>query len=134
MPSWVILYLLFGTPLRWEHFSDSLLGPFIIRLQKRLATWKGKMLSLGGRITLIKSSLSTLSLYYMSLFSVPIGVVENIVKIQRNFLWCGNDGKKGFPLITWERLEFSKALGGLGIGNLLHRNLTLLFKWFWRFY
>lgn len=31
-------------------------------------------------------------------------------------------------------MELPKDLGGLGIGNIFHRNLALLFKWVWRFF
>jgi len=48
-----------------------------------------------GRICLINSILSSITLFYLSLFKM-LSVVENeIVKIQRNFLWeWGSDGRK----------------------------------------
>lgn len=49
-------------------------------------------------------------------------------------MWCGFDGKKGFPLIAWSRMEPPIKLGGLGIGNLLQKNIALLFKWLWRYF
>ena len=39
--------------------------PVVERLEKRLALWKANYLSLGGRITLIKSVLSNLPLYFL---------------------------------------------------------------------
>lgn len=92
------------------------------------------MLSIGGPLTLIKASLASLPLYYMSIFPIPAGVIANIIMIQQNFLWCGYDGKRGFPLIAWDWIEPAKSQGGLGIGNLKHRNIALLFKWLWRFF
>lgn len=99
------------------------------RMRNKLASWKGKCLSIGGRITLIKAALSSLPLYYMSLFPIPKGIVEKIVKLQRQFFWCGDEHKKFLPLAAWNLIELPKALGGLGVGNLLHRNISLLFKW-----
>lgn len=103
-------------------------------MEKKLASWKGSMLSIGGRTTLIKAYLSSLPLYYMSLFPIPKGVLEKITKIQRQFMWCGSTEKRGMPLVPWRMLEFQKTLGGLSMGNLLHRNLALLFKWLWRYH
>ena len=37
------------------------------------------------------------------------------------------------PTIKWSLIELPKKLGGLGVGNIMHKNLTLLFKWWWRF-
>lgn len=108
--------------------------PIIERMRSKLATWKGKLLSLGGRLTLIKASLSNLPLYYMSLFPIPHGIVDKITKLQRDFLWCGFAGNKSFPLVKWDTIQIPKNIGGLGVGNLLIRNLGLLIKWLWRFF
>ncbi|GJU02889.1 hypothetical protein Tco_1113227 [Tanacetum coccineum] len=45
---------------------------------------KLKSLSIGGRLTLIKSVLSSLPLYYMSSFKVPKGVLSKMESIRRN--------------------------------------------------
>jgi hypothetical protein len=54
-----------------------------------LAPWKRMYLSKGGRITLIKSTLSNLPTYMMSLYPIPALVAKRIKKIQRDFLWGG---------------------------------------------
>jgi len=59
----------------------------IQKIQKRLALWKEKYLSFAGRVTLIKSVLFTIPLYYLSLFKLPICVEKMIRKIQKDFLW-----------------------------------------------
>jgi len=40
----------------------------IHKIQSRLFIWKGKLLSMAGRICLIKSVITTLPLFYMSVF------------------------------------------------------------------
>ena len=74
--------------------------PVILRIQKRLAMWKCKFLSFGGRVTLINSVLTSLPLYYMSIFKAPIGVIKRIDKIRRAFLWGGNGEKR-----KWRKLN-----------------------------
>ena len=51
------------------------------RFRKKLATWKRKHISKEGRLTLIKSTLSNLSIYIMSLFQIPKGVKTRLEKI-----------------------------------------------------
>ena len=109
--------------------------PVVEKIQNRLASWKTKILSKAGRITLIKSVLNCLPMYYMSMFKMPKTIAQKIVQIQRRFLWGGANesrGEKiGFCMIKWGHIELPKEFGGLGVGNMMHKNL--LFKWWWRF-
>lgn len=129
MQDWEPPFHLLGAPNRWEFISNRSMGPCCKPNAKKLATWQGKILSLGGRITLIKASLSCLPIYFLSIFPIPMSVIEKINKIQRKFLWCGHDKKNYLALAPWKLIELPKTLGGLSVGNLLHRNLALLFKW-----
>jgi len=68
----------------------------------------------------------------MSLFKLPSGVAEKLVKIQRNFLWgWGADGRK-IAWASWNLACKPREFGGLGIIDPKLFNLTLLGKWIWR--
>ena len=104
------------------------------KIQSRLATWKAKILSRAGQLTLIKSVLNTLPIYYMSMFKMPKVIASKIVSIERSFFWGGPTGdRKGCTRIKWSDIQLPKEMGGLGVGNMMHKNLILLFKWWWRF-
>jgi hypothetical protein len=55
------------------------------RFEKRLSSWKGKHLSIGGRLTLINSVLSSLPLYMMSFFAIPKGVPKKLDYFRSRF-------------------------------------------------
>jgi hypothetical protein len=57
------------------------------RFQKKLSSWKGKMLSLGGRLDLINSVLSSLPMYMMSFFRIPKGVLDKLDYYRSRFFW-----------------------------------------------
>ena len=59
------------------------------RFSAKLSSWKSKYLSFGGRLTLVKAVLGNLPTYYLSLFKAPSGVLEEMEKIRRRFLWGG---------------------------------------------
>ena len=93
-----------GIPVGANHRRIEFWQDMIQKIQKRLALWKGKYLSFAGRVTLIKSVLSTIPLYYLSLFKLPICVEKMIRKIQRDFLWgWGHDGRK-IAWIKWDHI------------------------------
>ena len=53
---------------------------------------------------LIKSVHVNLHVYYMSLFRMPKGVIAELEKIQRQFLWGDYKGKKKLRLVDWNTI------------------------------
>lgn len=58
----------------------------MVRLERRLVGWKGNLLFKGGRLTLIKSTLSNLPLSYISLITIPMSVAKKLEAIKCRFL------------------------------------------------
>jgi hypothetical protein len=48
------------------------------RIEKKLNSWKGKYLSVGSRLVLINSVLSSFPMFMFSFFEIPKGVLEKI--------------------------------------------------------
>ena len=90
-------------------------------------------LSRGGRLSLIELVLSSVPIYFPSLFKIPVSVAKEIEFFMRDFLWEGCDGKVGDHLVAWKKVCLPKVHGGLGMGDLVKRNKSLLLKWLWRF-
>nr|GEV54054.1 RNA-directed DNA polymerase, eukaryota [Tanacetum cinerariifolium] len=63
----------------------------ISKVSLRLSKWKIKLLSIGGRLSLLKSVLTSIPLYHMSIFKVSIGVLNHLESIRRNIFY-GVDG------------------------------------------
>ncbi|GJU86089.1 RNA-directed DNA polymerase, eukaryota, partial [Tanacetum coccineum] len=55
------------------------------KLKARLSNWKLKTLSVGGRLTLLKSVLGSTPIYNMSIYKVPKSVLQTMESIHRNF-------------------------------------------------
>ena len=72
--------------------------PVLERIQKRLASWKAKVLSRVGRLTLIKSVLNSLPVYYMSMFKLPKFVALEIVACNENSSGVGHQMQSSFVL------------------------------------
>ena len=122
-----------GLPLGASFKSKSIWAGVVERMEKRLAGWKRMYLSKGGRVTLIKSTLSSLPTYYLSLFPIPMSIASRIEKLQRDFLWGGFEDERKFHLVNWKTACLPLQGGGLGIRNMAIFNKALLGKWLWRY-
>ena len=70
-----------GLPLGAKFKDRAIWNPILEKMERRLASWKRLYLSKGGKVTLLKSTLSTLLTYDLSLFPIPVDVancIENL--------------------------------------------------------
>ena len=103
------------------------------RLRKRLALWKRQYISKGGRLTLIRSTLSSMPICYMSLFRIPRIVRLRLEKIWRDFFWGGGNMENKPHLVNRDtvcsaKMGWGGVLFGLGVRRLDCLNRTLLGK------
>jgi len=54
----------------WVHIEEC--------FQKKLSSWKGKLLPAGGRLVLINSVLSNLPIFMMSFLPIPKGIIKKL--------------------------------------------------------
>lgn len=69
-------------------------------MKKRLNGWKVRCLSKGGKLTLIKASLASIPIHYLSLLVLPTIVGFALKKIQRDFLWRKGEDGRGIHLVS----------------------------------
>ncbi|XP_071719294.1 uncharacterized protein [Rutidosis leptorrhynchoides] len=91
------------------------------------------MLSIGGRLTLIKSVLGAMGTYYFSMFKAPANVIKKLESLRASFFWGGNDNEKKIYWVKWRLILNPLEKRGLGVASLSSLNLALLYKWRWRF-
>jgi hypothetical protein len=120
-----------GLPLGAPYKSTTIWNDIVEKMRRKWAGWKKTYLSKGGRLTPIKSTLSNLPMYFLSLFPIPVNVVNRLEKLQRDFLWGGLNEEPKFHLVKWAQICSPMQGGGLGIWNLGNFNLALLGKWLW---
>ncbi|XP_026451938.1 uncharacterized protein LOC113352320 [Papaver somniferum] len=123
-------FMYLGMPLGEKPKSKEIWVPIIEKYDTRFSIWNQISLTKGGKLALLKCILTSLPMYYFSLFKAPISVIKILEKKMRTFLW----GNSSFShLIKWEVVYADKERGGLGVLNLRFMNLALLAKWRWRF-
>ena len=118
-----------GMPLGESHKSSTIWNPILEKIEHKLVGWRKMYLSKGGRLTLLKSTLSSLPTYFLSLFTILTHVANKIKRLQRDFLW----GDSKLHLVGWDKVCAPLKNGGLGVRKLTTFNKALLGKWLWRF-
>ncbi|KAJ9536540.1 hypothetical protein OSB04_un000292, partial [Centaurea solstitialis] len=127
--SFPIRYL--GVPLSPVVLRAADYGVLVTKVKNRLANWKSKFLSFGGRKQLIVSVLQSLQLYWMAIFLLPSGVVHELESLFRDFLWSQGDSSKGKCKVAWAQVCRPKECGGLGFRKLSVWNRALITKNLW---
>ncbi|KAK1413813.1 hypothetical protein QVD17_29549 [Tagetes erecta] len=74
----------------------------IDKVRKKVNDWKNKSLSFAGRQMLIKSVLSSMQVYWASVFLLPVNVIEDIERLLNGFLWAQGEDTKGK---VWNNLK-----------------------------
>ncbi|GKA33664.1 RNA-directed DNA polymerase, eukaryota [Tanacetum coccineum] len=84
----------------------------INKMKNRLSRWKLNTLSVGGRLTLLKSVLGSTPIYNMSIFKVPKSVLNYMESLRRNFFNGFQEGDRKIAWVKWSKVLASKEFGG----------------------
>ena len=122
-----------GVPFHFTKLRREDLQPIIDNIIKRIAWWKGRLLSYAGRLTLLKACLASIPIYLMSIIKFPRWAIDMINSHMARFLWNNSEDKHKYHLTNWQLVAQKKELGGLGIPDLRNLNLSLLSSWIFRY-
>ena len=100
---------------------------------KRIAGWKGRLLSYGGRLTLLNSCLASIPIYLMSIIKFPKWDIKLFNSRMSHFFWDNTEEKHKYHLANWHLVSHKKEFGGLGVPDLRNLNMCLLASWIQRY-
>ncbi|KAK4383266.1 putative ribonuclease H protein [Sesamum angolense] len=119
-----------GLPLLASRLSISDCKPLLLKIDSRIKGWESIQLSFAGRLQLIKSVLMSLNVYWAMAFILPKGVIREVEKKMRTFLWKGNSAV-GYPKVAWSVVCKPIEEGGQGIRDILALNKALMSRHLW---
>ncbi|KAI3771839.1 hypothetical protein L6452_03008 [Arctium lappa] len=88
----VLPFMYLGLPVGVVMSKSDSWKMVVEKIKNKLATWKARLISFGGRQTLVKFVLGSLSLYFFSLFRAPSGVIKELERVRSSFFWGGGNG------------------------------------------
>lgn len=120
-----------GVPLVSRRVNNDDCRVLVEIVQNRIKDWRNRYLSFAGRLQLVTSVLSTLQVYWCSMFILPTHICDTVDKLLKKFLWgCGNNNT-GMISVSWKETCKPKSQGGLGLRSLRDWNHALMAKHLW---
>ncbi|KAL0302173.1 UNVERIFIED_CONTAM: hypothetical protein Scaly_3040000, partial [Sesamum calycinum] len=119
-----------GLPLISARLSVTDCQSLLQKIDSRIKGWEGIQLSFAGRVQLIKSVLTSFEVYWATAFILPKGIINEMIKRFRTFLWKGTSSS-GYPKVAWETVCRPIEEGGLGIKDILALKRALMSKHLW---
>lgn len=98
----------------------------------RIPLWRGNLLNVVGRMTLVKATLSPILVLTAIALCLSSRAIECIDKLRRAFIWAGSDAVlAGRCKVAWEMVCRPQDLGGLGVADLRRAGVTIKVRWEW---
>ena len=101
-----------GKP-KYSHFQ-----PIADKVKSKLPTWKASLLSIGGRVQLVKSFIQIMILHCLSIYSWPVKLLKYLEKWMRNFILSGDINQRKLVIVAWNKVCKPYKEEGLGVWNL----------------
>ncbi|KAL0291270.1 UNVERIFIED_CONTAM: hypothetical protein Sangu_2539200 [Sesamum angustifolium] len=106
-----------GLPLIQHGFLSQIVNHCFRRLTAASKD-EGVQISFAGRVQLIKSVLISFEVYWAMAFILPKGIIKEMIKRLRTFLWKGTSAY-GYPKVAWEAVCRPIEEGGLASKTFL---------------
>ncbi|KAK2388551.1 hypothetical protein QL285_062226 [Trifolium repens] len=107
------------------------LQPVADKIKQKLSAWKASLLSIAGRVQLVKSVVQSMLIYSISIYSWPTSLLKNLEKSIRNFIWSGDSDKRKLVTVSWKKTCRPYSQGGLNIRSLIQLNEASNLKLGW---
>ena len=126
-----------GVPLHRSKLRREDIQPIVDKVIKRIAGWKGKLLSYRGTgegLVLLKSCLASIPIYMLSIIKFSNWAIEMINSQMAHFFWDNSEERHKYHLARWPMIAQKKSLGGLWVPDLRTLNMCLLASWIQRYH
>ena len=112
-----------GVPLHFDKLIREDIQPLVDKIIKKIASWKGKLLSHAARLALIRTCLASIPVYLLSFIKFPKWAIKALNTHLANCLWNDSEGNHKYHLANWDSISMPKDFGGLGVPNIRDLNL-----------
>nr|XP_016447547.1 PREDICTED: uncharacterized protein LOC107772562 [Nicotiana tabacum] len=111
-----------------EHYQG-----LLTKVLDKLQSWKGKLLSIGGRAVLITNVLQSMPIHLLSAVNPPNYVINKLHKMLSQFFWSSSVGGTSRHWASWTNLCMPYEEGGIRFRSLHDVAKALFCKLWWIF-
>nr|XP_009795526.1 PREDICTED: uncharacterized protein LOC104242198 [Nicotiana sylvestris] len=126
-------FIYLGCPIFYSMRRMDYYEGLITKVLDKLQTWKGKLLSIGGRAVLISSVLQSMPTHLLSVVNPPANVINKLHKLFARFFWSSSVEGKARHWASWDTLCLPKEEWGVGFRSLHDMSKALFCKLWWNF-
>ncbi|GAU50480.1 hypothetical protein TSUD_409650 [Trifolium subterraneum] len=120
-----------GVPIFKGKPKATFFYPIADKIKNKLSAWKASLLSIAGRVQLVKSVIQSMTIYSISIYSWPSSILKSIEAWIRNFIWSGNIDQRKLVTVAWKKICAPFDEGGLGLRSLKVLNAAANLKLCW---
>lgn len=102
------------------------------RIHLKLSAWKGRLLTIMGRVQLINVVISSMLTYSFHIYKWPASLLQEVAKSMRNFLWSGNIEDRKICTVAWSTICKPINEGGLSVKDPAKVNQASLLFLTWK--
>ena len=108
--------------------------PIVDRIKVKLATWKGVLLSVMGRVQLVKSIVHGMLVYSFHIYRWPARLLHMLDRWIKKFVWSGDIYTRKICTISWKNVCRPFEAGGLDLKPTRDINASLLLHLSWKLF
>jgi hypothetical protein len=75
-----------GVPIYKGKPKTSYLHPIADKIKLKLSAWKTSLLTMAGRVQLVKAIIQSMIIYNITLYSWPVSLIKEVERNIRNFV------------------------------------------------
>ncbi|KAM7517189.1 hypothetical protein LguiA_006772 [Lonicera macranthoides] len=128
----VLPFTYLGVPVFRGKPSLRYLLPLYDAILAKMDGWKGRLLSIAGRLQLVQSVIFNKLLYSFAVYKWPSSLLRKLEQAVRNFIWTGDCTKRKLVGPSIENMCKPYEEGGYGLRSLKAMNRAALVKTAWQ--
>jgi hypothetical protein len=96
-------FIYLGVPIFKGKPKSIYLQPIADKIKSKLAAWKASLLSIAGRVQLVKSVIHSMLIHSISIYSWPTSLLKDLERWMKNFIWSSDLNQRRLVTVGWKK-------------------------------